>query len=79
MAEAVRERLGADIGVGVTGVAGPTRQEDKPVGTVHIAISSRDHMSDTSQLFRGSRSEIKWRAALTAINLLRLHLLRHPD
>jgi nicotinamide-nucleotide amidase len=79
MARAVRERLGADIGVGVTGVAGPTRQEDKPVGTVHIAISSKDHMSDTSQLFRGARSEIKWRAAMTAVNLLRLHLLRHPE
>jgi nicotinamide-nucleotide amidase len=76
MAEAVRTRLGADIGVGVTGVAGPTRQEDKPVGTVHIAISSGERTSDTSQLFRGARSEIKWRAALTSINLLRLHLLR---
>ncbi|MGO8947278.1 MAG: nicotinamide-nucleotide amidohydrolase family protein, partial [Ktedonobacterales bacterium] len=76
MAQAIRERLGADIGIGITGVAGPAQQEDKPVGTVHIAIGSRERMSDTSQLFRGSRSEIKWRAALTAVNLLRLHLLR---
>lgn len=76
MAAAARERLGADIGVGVTGVAGPDLQEGKPVGTVHIAIASASHTSDTSQLFRGGRAEIKWRAAITALNLLRLHLLR---
>jgi nicotinamide-nucleotide amidase len=78
MGQAIRDRFGADIGIGVTGVAGPDRQEDKPVGTVHIAIASRDRVSDTSQVFRGVRTEIKWRAAITAISLLRLHLLREP-
>jgi nicotinamide-nucleotide amidase len=76
MGQAIRDRLRADVGIGVTGVAGPDTQDDKPVGTVHIAIASRDRVSDTSQLFRGARTEIKWRAAITAINLLRLHLLR---
>lgn len=76
MAAAIRERLQADVGMGITGVAGPTQQEEKPVGTVHIAVASGDRTSETSQLFRGSRTEIKWRAALTAANLLRLHLLR---
>jgi nicotinamide-nucleotide amidase len=76
MAAAAREFLGADIGVGVTGVAGPDLQEDKPVGTVHIAVAGPDRISDTSQHFRGARTEIKWRAAITAVNLLRLHLLR---
>ncbi len=76
MADAIRQRMGSDIGVGVTGVAGPETQEDKPVGTVHIAVSSAGRMSDTSQRFRGGRSEIKWRAAITALNLLRLHMLR---
>ena len=71
-----RAFLGADIGIGVTGVAGPDLQEDKPVGTVHIAVAEPDRVSDTSQHFRGARTEIKWRAAITAINLLRLHLLR---
>ncbi len=79
MALAIRERLGADVGIGVTGVAGPAQQEDKPVGTVHIAVASSQHTSDTSQLFRGSRDEIKWRAALTAVNVLRLHLLRESS
>jgi competence/damage-inducible protein CinA-like protein len=76
MAQAARERLHADIGVGVTGVAGPDKQEDKPVGTVHIAVASADWMRDTSQRFNGGRAEIKWRAAQTALNLLRLSLLR---
>lgn len=76
MAAAVREQLGADVGVGITGVAGPDLQEDKPAGTVHIAVITASHSSDTSQLFRGVRAEIKWRAAITALNLLRLHLLR---
>ena len=66
--------LGADVGIGVTGVAGPDMQEEKPVGTVHIAVAGPDRVSDTSQHFRGVRTEIKWRAAITAINLLRLHL-----
>jgi nicotinamide-nucleotide amidase len=77
MARAARERLGADVGVGITGVAGPAEQEGKPAGTVHIAVASTaERVSETSQRFRGARSEIKWRAAITALNLLRLHVLR---
>ncbi|GAA2733702.1 CinA family nicotinamide mononucleotide deamidase-related protein [Actinocorallia aurantiaca] len=40
MAEGVRERLGAFYGLAVTGVAGPGAQDGKPVGTVHIGVSS---------------------------------------
>lgn len=76
MAEAARQRTGASVGLSVTGVAGPDEQEDKPVGTAHIAVASPEGVRDTSQHFRGPRSEIKLRAAYTALNLLRLHLLR---
>ena len=76
MAEAVRMQLGTNVGVGITGIAGPDEQEGKPVGTVHIAVATEGRTSDTSQLFRGARSEIKWRSAITALNLIRLHLLR---
>lgn len=76
MAAGAREQLGASVGVGITGVAGPDLQEGKPAGTVHIAVASADAESETSQLFRGGRAEVKWRAAITALNLLRLHLLR---
>ena len=75
MAQAAREQLGASVGVGVTGVAGPDPQEGKPVGEVHIAVATSRGQRDTSQNWRGSRSDIKSRAALTALNLLRLTLL----
>lgn len=76
MAQAARERLGASVGVGVTGVAGPDPQEGKPVGEVHIAVATSSGVHDTSQQWRGSRTDIKNRAAQTALNLLRLTLLR---
>ncbi len=79
MARAARERLGADVGIGVSCVAGPDTQEDQPVGTVHIAVASADRISETSQSFRGDRAEIKWRVATTALGLLRLHLLRSAE
>ncbi|MBF6589684.1 MAG: CinA family protein, partial [Ktedonobacterales bacterium] len=75
MAEAARARLGADVGIGITGVAGPDEQEGRPVGTVHLAVAAPHGARATSQHFIGGRSEIKWRAAMTALNLLRLALL----
>lgn len=75
MAQAARERLGASVGIGVTGVAGPDPQEGKPVGEVHIAVATSSGVRDTSQQWRGSRTDIKNRAAQTALNLLRLTLL----
>jgi nicotinamide-nucleotide amidase len=76
MAAAIREQASADVGVGITGVAGPEEQEGKPVGTIHIAVATEGRTSDTSQQFYGGRTQIKLRAAITALNLLRLHLLR---
>ena len=76
MAAAIREQASADVGVGVTGVAGPEEQEGKPVGTIHIAVATEGRTSDTSQLFYGGRAQVKLRAAITALNLLRVHLLR---
>ena len=43
MAENIRLKAAADIGVSVTGVAGPSTSEGKPVGLVFIALSSKDH------------------------------------
>jgi nicotinamide-nucleotide amidase len=75
MARAARERLGASVGVGVTGVAGPDEQEGKPVGTVHIAVAASWGARETSQRFSGGRGAIKLRAAYTALNLLRLFVM----
>jgi nicotinamide-nucleotide amidase len=71
MARAARERLGADIGVGVTGVAGPDELEGKAVGTAHIAIDDRKE----SRLFEGRypplRHQVKRRATYHALFELR--------
>jgi nicotinamide mononucleotide (NMN) deamidase PncC len=75
MAHVVREQLGADYGLGITGVAGPERQEDKPIGTVHIAIEGPEGVvTGMGPGWRGSREDNKRFAVLAALNLLRLHL-----
>jgi nicotinamide-nucleotide amidase len=77
MARVARERLSADVGIGVTGVAGPEEQEGKPVGTVHIALD--DGSGDVrvvSYQFAQSRAMIKRRAVTTALSLLRRVLLK---
>jgi nicotinamide-nucleotide amidase len=76
MAQVARQRLAADVGVGITGVAGPDEQEGKPVGTVHLAVALPDRERHTLQQFRGGRAEIKWRAAIAALQLTRLALLQ---
>jgi nicotinamide-nucleotide amidase len=76
MARVARERLGADVGVGVTGVAGPDPQEDKPVGTVHIAVALGEGPPRTvSYVFPQGREAVKRRAVTTALSLLRRALL----
>src|SRR5690606_27146180 len=63
MALAIRERLQADIGVGITGVAGPDPQDGVPVGQVHIAVASGDGTpEELSFQFPQSRAAIKRRA-----------------
>ncbi|GCE17047.1 competence/damage-inducible protein A [Dictyobacter kobayashii] len=75
MAHAVRERLGTDFGIGVTGVAGPDKQEDKPVGTVHIAIEGPEGtVTGMGPGWRGGRADNKRHAVLTSLNLLRRYL-----
>lgn len=76
MAEAVRQRLGADVGLAVTGVAGPDPLEGKPPGTVFIAASSHRGVQSTgSGFYPQGRAEIKRRAAYNALHMLRRHLL----
>jgi nicotinamide-nucleotide amidase len=76
MASAARARLGVDVGIGITGVAGPSEQEGKPVGMVHIAVESPQGVATASpNLSSRSRVEVKWRATQAALNLARLHLL----
>jgi nicotinamide-nucleotide amidase len=75
MASAVRQLLKADYGIGITGVAGPEKQEEKPVGTIFIAIDGPQGMVDgRGPGWRGGREDQKRHGVLAALNLLRLHL-----
>ena len=75
MAHAIRERLEADYGMGITGVAGPDEQEGKKVGTIHIAVEGPEGVvTAMGSGWRGGREDNKRFAVLTALNLLRLHL-----
>lgn len=71
MAQAVKKIAEADIGIGITGIAGPTGgSAQKPVGTVFIAIESRGKKLCKKFSFTGSRSAIRKKAALKALELL---------
>lgn len=59
MATAARDRLGADVGVGITGVAGPDPLEDKPPGTVHISIDVKGKHLTVSPIYRFDRLRFK--------------------
>lgn len=79
MAEGVRDHLGTDWGISITGVAGPGGGSDeKPVGLVYVGLSSAAGTLTHKHLFGAdlSRDRIRRRSALSALNALRLQLLR---
>src|SRR5262245_56387543 len=59
MADSVRERLGATIGVATTGVAGPGPQDGHPAGTVHIAVSLEGDTVVRTMGLAGNRDEVR--------------------
>jgi nicotinamide-nucleotide amidase len=68
MALGARRALGADVGVGITGVAGPDGGSDeKPVGLVHWAVSWQDQLTTFQARFSGSRTDVQRRAAHAAL------------
>jgi len=76
MARAARERLRADVGIGITGVAGPDPQEDKPPGTIHIGVDAGfAEPQSLSYQFAQGREAVKRRAVTTALALTRRTLL----
>ncbi|HSB90693.1 MAG TPA: CinA family protein [Anaerolineales bacterium] len=71
MARGARLVLGADVGVSVTGIAGPTGGlPDKPVGLTWIAVSTRDHEQAQQFLWKGDRAANKEESAEAALHLL---------
>ena len=67
MAQAARLRLGADVGVGVTGVAGPSEQEGKAVGTVFVALASEGVVKPVALRLPPRRAVVKYRSVTTSL------------
>jgi nicotinamide-nucleotide amidase len=77
MAEGIRKVSGADFTLSVTGIAGPTGgTKEKPVGLTYIAISGEWVCECQQFIFPQDREKNKERAAQSALNLLRLELLK---
>jgi nicotinamide-nucleotide amidase len=76
MALGARSALGADIGLAVTGVAGPTEQDSRPVGTVFVGLALPDGSCEAHPLsVPGDRLRVRQRTAITALDILRRELL----
>ena len=71
MASAVRNELSSDIGIGITGVAGPSTHGGKPVGTTHIGIETPKMATHVTYILPQSRDAIRTRAVTTALMLIR--------
>jgi nicotinamide-nucleotide amidase len=76
MAEGVRTRVGTDFGLSITGVAGPGGgTEEKPVGTVFIALADELKTEHRRLNLPGDRNLVRWRASQAALDMLRRRLL----
>ena len=75
MAKTARERLGADIGMGITGIAGGEEEEGQPPGTMHIALDDGNGVEYSLSRYYQGREMAKRRAVLQALTLLRRYLM----
>ena len=75
MAEGVRRRLKADVGLATTGVAGPSEQEGQPLGTVFLGLSIRGDVHTGEVKLPGDRARVRQYGVISALNLLRLRLM----
>ncbi len=76
LANGIRQRTGATIGVGITGIAGPSGgTEAKPVGLVYIAVSDAQRTDVLERTFRGQRERVREWAAHQALDLIRRRLM----
>ena len=79
LADGARARFGADVGVGITGVAGPGGgTAEKPVGTVHLCVAAPDGHRLRALRLPGSRSAVRERSVTMAMHLLRVLLVGGP-
>jgi nicotinamide-nucleotide amidase len=78
MARGARRVLDSDVGLAVTGVAGPAEQDGQPVGTVFIGLAIDDDVESVQLRLPGDRRRIREFTVISALNLLRQRLLVRP-
>jgi nicotinamide-nucleotide amidase len=72
MADGARDRFGADVGIGITGVAGPGGgTADKPVGLVHLCATTKQRVHPRRIMLPGSRDDVRKRAVVVAMHMIR--------
>jgi nicotinamide-nucleotide amidase len=76
LADGIRKRTGATLGLGVTGIAGPTGgTEEKPVGLVYFAVADGQTTDSYDRTFRGDRERVRQWASQQALDLIRKKLM----
>jgi nicotinamide-nucleotide amidase len=76
LAEGIRTRTGATVGLGITGVAGPTGgTAEKPVGLVFHALASESGTEVIKRNFPGDRARVRWFASQQALDMVRRKLM----
>jgi len=75
MAAGVRDALGADVGLALTGVAGPTEQDGQPVGTLFVGLVGPGFDEVRQVRLPGARDQMRQFAVITSLGYLREHLL----
>jgi len=76
LAEGIRKRCGTTLGLGITGVAGPTGgTAEKPVGLVYHALASETGTELIKRNFPGDRARIRWFASQQALDMVRRKLM----
>jgi nicotinamide-nucleotide amidase len=76
LAEGIRARCSATLGIGITGVAGPSGATDeKPVGRVYHALADEEDTDVIERTFPGDRQRIRWFATQQALDMIRRKLM----
>ena len=76
LAEGIRKRCGANLGIAITGVAGPTGgSPEKPVGLVFHALASEAGTDVVERKFPGDRGRVRSFATMQALDMLRRKLM----
>jgi nicotinamide-nucleotide amidase len=76
LAQGIRSRIGSTLGIGITGIAGPSGgSPEKPVGLVYIALADANGVRERTLRFPGDRERIRWHASQAALDMLRRYFI----